>query len=429
MSEMRALNGNSAVALATKQIDPDVIMAYPVTPTTEIIEHLADYAANGDINSELVNTESSLSAISGCIGASSAGGRVFTATASQGLASMHELLITASSLRLPIVIAIANRALAAPANIHADHSDAMTERDSGWIQLYSENPQEAYDNLIQAFKLAEHPDVNTPVMVNMDGYVTSHSVENVVTEDKLEIQQYVGKYKPNFSLLNNDEPVTVGSMALSDSYFEHKINQLQGIQQSPPVLKQIAKEFGDLFGRYYGLFEAYKLEDAETAVLLIGSTAGTAKETVDTLREKGEKVGLIKLRLFRPFPYREIKEAVGHLKAIAVMDRSISPGSHGGPLFNEVRSALYDAAKRPVIVPFTYGIGGRNTGKNDIEHIFNHIKEFSQSIEAGTAGTGSSGDNKPETPANISDTPAGDNIYNYVNLRQSPEEPEVGEVE
>jgi pyruvate ferredoxin oxidoreductase alpha subunit len=418
MSEMRALNGNSAMALALKQIDPDVVMAYPVTPAVEIIEQLASFSANGDLNSELVNTESSLSAISGCIGASSSGGRVFTATASQGLASMHELLMVASSLRLPIIAAVGNRALAAPGNIHADHSDTMAERDSGWIQLYSENPQEAYDNLVQAFKLAEHSEVRTPVMVGMDGYVTTHSVENVAVEDKLEIQQFVGNYEPNFSLLDNEQPITLGSMAMSDYYFEHKANQLQGINHSRQVLKQIAKEFGDLFGRYYGLFESYKLADAETAILLMGSTAGTAKDAVDQLRQKGEKVGLLKLRLFRPFPYHELKEALAHLKAIAVMDRSVTPGSFGGPLFNEIRSALYDAENRPLIFPYVYGLGGRDTCTSDIESIFNRIKDYMQEVESSNNDYVNGNDGNGDAPAPKPNFVDIGNV-GFVNLRQT----------
>jgi pyruvate ferredoxin oxidoreductase alpha subunit len=379
---MRAMSGNAAMAEAVKQITPDVVMAHPVTPASDVIETIAAFVADGEIDAEFVNAESAISAISGCIGASSAGGRVFTATASQDLASMHELLMVAASLRLPVVAAIANRALAAPENIQADHSDTMAQRDNGWIQIYCENPQEAYDNLIQAFKIAEHSDVRTPVMVGMDGFVTSHSIENLTVEDASEIGEFVGKFESTYSLLDSENPVTVGSFAMSDYYFEHKVNQLQGIENSRQVIKEVGREFGDRFGRYYGHFEAYKLDDADYAFIVMSSASGTAKEAVDQLRKQGEKVGIIKLRVFRPFPYLELKENLSDLKAIAVLDRSMSPGGYGGPLFSEIRSALYDSEKKPMVFSYIYGLGGREINPGHFKQILDEIKQNFRSQES-----------------------------------------------
>lgn len=378
MRVMKVMDGNSATAEAVKQVNPDVVVVQPITPATPIVEKISSFVANGQMDTEIVDVESGHSAISGCIGASAAGGRVFTASASQGLVSMHEILYIAASLRLPIVAGVVNRALSAPENIYADHSDAMAERSCGWLQFFSENPQEAYDNLIQAYKVAEHMEVRTPVMVGMDGFLTSHSRENLYIEETGEVHEFVGKFTPVFSLLDSEHPVTVGSNASLDYYFEHKINQLQGMEEARKIIKEVGREFGDSFGRYYGYFEAYKMEDADHAVVLMGSAAGTTKETVDQLRNKGEKVGLLKLRVFRPFPHHELKETLSDLKSIAVLDRSFNPGTPGGPLYNEIKAALYDARKRPLVFPYIYGLGGRDIGVNDIAGIFKEIKEKSE---------------------------------------------------
>lgn len=381
MAVMKVLSGNSAAAEAVRQVHPDVVAAYPITPSTPIIEKIAGFIADGQIDTELINAESDHSAVSACIGASAAGGRVFTATASQGLALMHEILFIASSLRLPIVAAVANRALSAPITIHTDHSDSMAQRDCGWVQLFSENAQEAYDNIIQAFKIAEHPDVKTPVLVGMDGFITSHAMANMLVEETADIAEFVGKCVPAYSLLDNENPITIGSIDISDHYFEHKVNQLQGMKNARKIIKEVGKEFGDRFGRYYGNFESYKLDDAEFAVVLMSSSAGTAKESVDELRSKGEKVGLLKLRVFRPFPYRELKERLSHLKAIAVLDRAVSPGNYGGPLFSEIRSSLYDLEnRRPLVFPYIYGLGGRDIAMNHFRDVFMEIKEKSAKI-------------------------------------------------
>ncbi len=357
---MRVLSGNAVVAEAVKQVEPDVVVSYPVTPATPILENLASFISDGQLDAEFLNMESDYSSLSACIGAAAAGGRVFTATASQGLAFMHESLFIASSFRLPIVMVVTNRALSAPINIQADHSDSMAQRDSGWIQLYSENAQEAYDNIIQAFKIAEHSEVKTPVMVGLDGFITSHTMTNVLVEETRDIKDFVGTCTPDYSLLNHEKPVTIGSLAPSEFYFEQKVNQRQGIENARAVIKDVGKEFGDRFGRYYGYFEPYKLDDAEYALLLMNSAAGTAKEAVDEARSNGEKVGLLKLRVFRPFPARELRESLAHLKAVAVMDRVLIPGASGGPLFNETRSSLYDLEKKPRVFPYVYGVGGRD---------------------------------------------------------------------
>jgi pyruvate ferredoxin oxidoreductase alpha subunit len=377
MRVMKVMDGNSAIAEAVKQVNPDVVVVNPITPATPIVEKIAAFVANGQMDTEIVDVESGHSAISGCIGASAAGGRVFTASAAQGLVSMHEILYITASLRLPIVAGVANRALSAPENIYADHSDAMAERSCGWLQFFCENPQEAYDNLVQAYKVAEHMEVRTPVMVGMDGFLTSHSRENLYIEETGEVDEFVGKFNPVFSLLDSEHPVTVGSNASLDYYFEHKVNQLQGMEEARKIIKEVGREFGDRFGRYYGYFEAYKMEDANHAVVLMGSAAGTAKETVDQLRNQGEKVGLLKLRVFRPFPYRELKETLSDLNSIAILDRAFNPGTLGGPLYNEIRAALYDTRQKPLVFPYIYGLGGRDIGVNDIAGIFKEIKEKS----------------------------------------------------
>ncbi len=409
MALMKVLSGNSAAAEAVRQVHPEVVVGYPITPSTPILEKIAGFIADGQLDTGLINAESDHSAISACIGASAAGGRVFCATASQGLALMHEILFIASSLRLPIVAAVANRALSAPISIHADHSDAMAQRDCGWIQLFSENAQEAYDNIVQAFKIAEHPDVKTPVMVGMDGFITSHAMANMTLEETADIAEFVGKCTPAYSLLDNENPITVGSIDISDHYFEHKVNQLQGIQNARKVIKDVGKEFGDRFSRYYGNYESYKLEDAEYAVVLMSSSAGTAKESVDELRNKGEKVGLLKLRVFRPFPHRELKERLSHLKSIAVLDRAVSPGSYGGPLFSEIRSSLYDLENRkPLVLPYIYGLGGRDISMNHFQDVFMEIKEKSGKAGANTgANIGENAVEKVEIDTNTA----------FVNLR------------
>jgi pyruvate ferredoxin oxidoreductase alpha subunit len=374
MKASKILNGNQTIAEAARQIDPDVVAAYPITPSTAIVETIAQFRADGQLTGEFVCPESEHSAMSVCIGAASAGGRVMTATSSQGLALMWEMLYIAAGLRLPIVAAVANRALSAPINIHGDHSDAMGARDSGWIQIFSEDCQEAYDNFIQAFRIAEHPDVLTPVMVGLDGFIISHSSEVVQVEDDAQVKKFVGEFKPPFPLLDTSRKFSVGPIDFTDYYFEHKRSQIEGIESAPGVIEQVGREFGKAFGRNYGFFEEYKMEDAELAIVVMSSAAGTGKDAVDELRGEGLRIGLLKPRIFRPFPHEKIGQALNKVKAVAVLDRSSAPGAFGAPLFTEVRSALYDYEKRPKMVNYVYGLGGR-----DIK--VEHFKEVSKKLE------------------------------------------------
>lgn len=376
MGKKVALTGNEAAAHAIRQINPDVIAAFPITPSTPIPQAVAQFIADGEMDTELVTVESEHSAMSACIGAAAAGGRVMTATSANGYALMWEMLYIASGMRLPIVMAVVARALSAPLNIHGDHSDIMGGRDTGWIQIISENSQEAYDNLIQAVKIAENKDVMTPALVAQDGFNTSHTIEIWELEDDNKVKEFIGEYTPLFPLLNTDDPVTHGAWAPPNWYFEHKINQLKGLLDSKEVVERVGKEFGDTFGRYYGLYEDYKLDDAEYVIVAAGSVCGTTKDVVDNLRENGIKAGLLKIRLFRPFPYRELAEALQSAKAIAVLDRVSPAGAQGGPLFTEIRSALYDTQTRAPVINYTYGLGGRDTQPRHINSVFETLKKI-----------------------------------------------------
>ena len=388
--ETHALNGDEAVALAVKQSDVDVIAAYPITPQTIIVEKLSEYVANNEIETEYVCTESEHSAMAACLAASATGARVFTATASAGLALMHEMLFVTSGCRAPVVMAVANRALSAPLNIHGDHSDAMAERDSGWIQIYAENAQEVYDSVIQAFRIAEHLDVQLPVMVGLDGFILSHTLENVQTLSDETVKDFVktrqfpmvltheGKTVP--FKLDPDTPLTIGPVALPNYYFEFKRQQEEAMKNAMTVIQQIHDEYVQLTGRAYGdgLLEQYKLGDAEIAVICIGSTAGTAKAVIDELRNSGVKAGLLRIRTYRPFPAEAIVKALRKAKAVAVMDRSMSFGGRGGAVFHEVRHALYDSATRPYVVNYIYGLGGRDTSPIQIKKIFDDLQKILQ---------------------------------------------------
>lgn len=388
--ETHALNGDEAVALAVKQSDVDVIAAYPITPQTIIVEKLSEYVANNEIETEYVCTESEHSAMAACLAASATGARVFTATASAGLALMHEMLFVTSGCRAPVVMAVANRALSAPLNIHGDHSDAMAERDSGWIQIYAENAQEVYDSVIQAFRIAEHLDVQLPVMVGLDGFILSHTLENVQTLSDETVKDFVktrqfpmvltheGKTVP--FKLDPDTPLTIGPVALPNYYFEFKRQQEEAMKNAMNVIQQIHDQYAQLTGRAYGdgLLEQYKLGDAEIAVICIGSTAGTAKAVIDELRNSGVKAGLLRIRTYRPFPAEAIVKALRKAKAVAVMDRSMSFGGRGGAVFHEVRHALYDSATRPYVVNYIYGLGGRDTSPIQIKKIFDDLQKILQ---------------------------------------------------
>ncbi len=372
MSKFEALAGNEAVATAMRQINPDIVAAYPITPQTSTVQKFADFVADGLVDTDFVTVESEHSAMSACVGASAAGARVMTATSANGLALMWEIVYIAASNRCPIAMSLVNRALSAPINIHCDHSDVMGIRDSGWIILFSENGQEAYDNLIQAIRIGEHPDVLLPVAVCQDGFITSHGMERVEIYDDDDVKDFVGKYRPQWSLLDLKNPKTYGPLDFYDYYYEHKRQQVEAMEHAQPVILEVAEEFNEKFNRNYGLFEPYRLEDAEVAVIVVNSTAGTAKVVVDQLRDGGLKVGLLKPRLFRPFPAKELAEALSHLKAVAVMDRSISFGAmdNAGPLFLELAAALALHGVQVPVADYVYGLGGRDILPGEIERVY-----------------------------------------------------------
>jgi len=383
MSIRERLSGNEATAIAMKQINPDVVAAFPITPSTEIPQYFSTFVSNGEVDTEFVAVESEHSAMSATIGAEAAGARAMTATSANGLSLMWEMIYIASSLRLPIVMALVNRAVSGPLNIHNDHSDAMGVRDAGWIMLFSENNQEAYDNMLMAHRIAEHKDVQLPVMVCQDGFITSHSIENIELENDEEVKKFVGQYKPEHYLLNDKEPIAIGPLDLQAYLFEHKAQQAEAMKNAKKVIKEVAKEFEKWTGRKYEFFEKYKLDDAEIAIVCMNSTAGTTKAVVDELREKGVKAGLLKLRMFRPFPAEEIAEVLSHLKAVAVLDKADSLNAAGGALFEDVTSAMYVNKKQVPMVNYIYGIGGRDTTTMQIESVYNDLQEIVKTGETG----------------------------------------------
>jgi len=372
MSKFEALTGNDAVATAMRQINPDVMAAYPITPQTSTVQKFADFVADGLVDTEFICVESEHSAMSACVGASAAGARVMTATSANGLALMWEIVYIAASNRCPIAMSLVNRALSAPINIHCDHSDVMGIRDSGWIILFSENGQEAYDNIIQAIRIGEHPDVLLPVAVCQDGFITSHSLERVEIFDDADVKAFVGEYKPRWPLLDLEHPKTYGPLDFYDYYYEHKRQQVEAMEHAQGVILEVADEFNRKFNHNYGLFESYRLEDAEVAVIAVNSTAGTIKVVVDQLRDEGLKVGLLKPRVFRPFPARELVDALSHLKAVAVMDRSVSFGAmdNAGPLFLELVAALAFHGVHVPVADYVYGLGGRDILPGEIERVY-----------------------------------------------------------
>lgn len=383
MSIRERLSGNEAAATAMKQINPDVVAAFPITPSTEIPQYFSTFVNNGAVDTEFVAVESEHSAMSACIGAEAAGGRAMTATSANGLSFMWEMIYIASSMRLPIVMSLVNRAVSGPLNIHNDHSDAMGVRDAGWIMLFSENNQEAYDNLIMAHRIAENKNVMLPLMICQDGFITSHSIENIeLIEDDL-VKNFVGKYEPEHFLLNEKEPISMGPLDLQSYLFEHKKQQSVAMCNAKQVILDVSKEFEKMTGRSYGLFEEYKLDDAEIAIVCMNSTAGTTKFVVDELRNKGIKAGLLKVRVFRPFPAEEIAKALSHIKAIAVLDKADSLNACGGALFTDVTSSMQVNKVTVPTVSYIYGIGGRDTKSTDIEAVFSDLSEIVKTGDIG----------------------------------------------
>ena len=377
------LSGNEAAAIAMKQINPDVVAAFPITPSTEIPQYFSTFVSNGTVDTEFVAVESEHSAMSACIGAEAAGGRAMTATSANGLSLMWEMIYIASSLRLPIVMSLVNRAVSGPLNIHNDHSDAMGVRDAGWIMLFSENNQEAYDNLVMAHRIAEHKDVLLPLMVCQDGFITSHSIENIELIEDDKVKEFVGKYEPEHYLLNDKEPIAIGPLDLQSYLFEHKTQQAIAMRNAKKVILDVASDFEKMTGRKYGFFEEYKTEDAELVIVCMNSTAGTAKYTADKLREQGVKAGVLKIRVFRPFPAEEVAKALSKAKAIAVLDKADSLNAAGGALFEDVTSGMFVNKIQVPTINYVYGIGGRDTTSKDIESVYNDLSEIAKTGEIG----------------------------------------------
>jgi pyruvate ferredoxin oxidoreductase alpha subunit len=361
-----------------RQVNPDVVAAYPITPQTEIVQVFSQFVADGEVDTEFMAVESEHAAMSACVGAAAAGGRVMTATAANGLAFMWEVVYIAASMRLPIVMSVVNRALSAPLNIHCDHSDSMGARDAGWIQLYSETAQEAYDNLIQAVRIAEHSDLLIPVMVMQDGFITGHGVERVEVLDDQVVRQFIGTYTPRYSLLDIDSPKTFGAWDMYDYYFEHKRQQTDAMSKAMAVIADVGKQYERLSGRSYGILDQYAMDDAELAIIVLSSAAGTARTTAKKLRAEGVKIGLVKPRVFRPFPADELVEALGDVKAVAVLDRSISFGAMegAGPLFLEVCAALFAAGLDTKVVNYIYGLGGRDIFPQHFEQVAGDLQNI-----------------------------------------------------
>ncbi len=376
MPQIKAITGDVAVAEAMKAVEPDVIGVYPITPQTIIVEAYAEYVARGEVRTEFVPAESEHSAMSICVGAAASGARTMTATSSQGLALMWEVLPITSGLRLPIVMFDVNRSISAPINIHCDHSDSMGARDAGWIHLFGENAQEAYDNAIQALRIAEHPDVMAPVLHTQDGFIISHGVERVEILPDNMVKRFIGTYKPQYPLLDVDNPVTYGPLDFTDYFFEHKRQQAAALEKALEVIPIIGEEYGRMSGRYYGLIEPYRLDDADYAIVVLGSTAGVVRLVVDELRQEGIRAGMLKVRSFRPFPAKAVAEALGSRKAVAVLDRSISFGAQGNPLFLEVCTALFTRNLQPKVVNYVYGLGGRDTIPSQIRQVYDELMKI-----------------------------------------------------
>ena len=373
MAIKERMSGNEAVAYAIRQVNPDVFPAFPITPSTEIPQMVSNYIANGQMDTEFIPVESEHSSMSATIGAEAAGARSMTATSSAGLALMWEELLLAASNRMPCVLTLVNRTLSGPININCDHTDGMGARDTGWIQIYAENNQEAYDNYIQAYPIAEDPRVHLPVMVCQDGFITSHAVENIVLEEDQFVKDFVGEYQPEEFLLNPGKPVAVGPYAISSYAMEARKNQALAMEAARDVIKEVAQKYRELTGRGFDFFEEYRMEDADYVILIMGSAAGTTKEAVDELRAEGKKVGMLKLRVFRPFPAGEIAQALKHCKAVAIMDRCESYNTNGGPLGSEVTAGLFREKIQIEAVNYIYGLAGRDYTVDDARNIFGEL--------------------------------------------------------
>ncbi len=374
-----SLNGAMAVAQAMRQTNPDVVAAYPITPSTTMVEKFSEFVANGEVDTEFLAVESEHSAMSACIGASTAGARAQTVTSSQGLAFMWEALYVAAGLRLPIVLHGANRALSAPVSIHVDHTDTMGARDSGWIQIYAENAQEAYDNALMAVRIAEDAGVMLPVLETQDGYTVSHNVERVELLPDDAARQFVGTYRAIHPLLDVHNPISVGNIVSPAYLFEMKRQVVEAMDNARQVIARIGQEYGQISGRSYGLIEGYQLEDADVVMVLLGSTAGTTRVAVDMMRAQGIRAGLLKVRSFRPFPVDEVAKALKNKAAVAVMDRAFSFGAAGGPLFQDVCATLHRKGVAVTLVNYVYGIGGRDATPEELAEVFQEMERVADS--------------------------------------------------
>ena len=387
MSIRDRLSGNEAIATAMRQINPDVFAMFPITPSTEIPQYFAQYVADGKVDTEFICVESEHSSLSACLGAEAAGARAVTATSSAGLSYMNEVLYVAGSSRLPVVLAVACRALTGPININHDYSDSMAERDSGFIQIYGENNQEVYDNYLMAHRIAEHPDVRLPLMVCEDGFITSHAIENIEIEEDDKVKAFVGEYKPENYLLKSENPLAVGPYGVSGYYMEARVAQAQAMKNAKKVILDVAADFEKTFGRKYGFFEEYRMEDAEIAMVIMGSSAGTAKAAVDQLRKNGVKAGLVKIRVFRPFPGEELAKAIAHCKAVAVMDKSEGFSACGGPLFAETSGAIINLDQRPKMIDIVFGLGGRDFTVAAALSVYDRLAKIADGGEVGAVYT------------------------------------------
>lgn len=381
------LTGDGAAADAMKQIDPDVVAAYPITPQTEIVERFAEYVADGKVNTEFVAVESEHSALSACCGAAAAGARVMTCTSSQGLALMHEMLYIAAGNRLPIIMPMVNRTLSAPINIHGDHSDSMGSRDASWIQLYCQDAQEVYDTTIQAVRIAEDERVMLPIMVCLDGFQVSHDMEWVEMLPDAEVKKFIGENQRLINMLDKDNPINIGALALPPVFFEHKVNMIRALEGAKDVINEIGAEYGEISGRAYGVVEKYHLDDADVAIVTMSGAAGTTRVVVDSLRDEGLKVGLLRLRSYRPFPTAEVVAALQGVKAVAVLDRATSPGAVAAPIASDLCAAFYNATQRPAIVGYVFGLGGRDLSLDQVASVFERLNEIVKTGKVGPALT------------------------------------------
>ncbi len=377
----KVLSGAQAAAEAMRQIDPDVVAVYPITPQTPIAMQFAEFVNEKKVHTEMIRVESEHSAMSACVGSAAAGARTMTATSSNGLALMTEVVYIASSTRLPIVMNLADRALSGPINIHGDHSDAMLVRDASWVMLASENAQDVYENTIMAVRIAEHKDVLLPVMILQDGFITSHSAETMYLFEDETVKDFIGEYNPKYSLLRTEQPITIGPLDLFDYYFEHKRQQIEAMENAKRVIKEVFDQFSKLTGKTYNYFEGYKTDDAEFIIVTMNSSVGTAKFVADEFRKKGVKAGVVKIRVFRPFMDEEIVKLLKDAKVVAVLDRAASFGSNGGPIFHDVRSAFYESEKKPKMLNYIYGLGGRELSVEMLKKVYSDMVKVNEGIK------------------------------------------------